>query len=470
MNMKKFVSLVLAMVMMMAMMVPAMAEETPTTPVKNNSITINDANAGETYKLYKLFDLVVDNEADPVSYSYTVNKAWVPFFSGNGVQYITVNDAGYVTEIKNAETGAAALAAAAEAYAEANNIAAVQTVKATTTTVVFENLENGYWLITSTLGTLAMTDTTPAKKKVEITEKNPENTIEKKVKEDSTNAFGDTNDAQVGDIVEFKSTAVLNPHTVNVKVHDKMDAGLTLNKDSIAIEGLTKDTDYTVAFDTDDGCDFEIIFDDDYLASLTAQTTLTITYTAVLNENAVVKDNNGVAIVDQNNKTQLTYGDGSSTVEDTTTTTTHKFTVNKYADDVQDLAGAVFSLKKNNTVVKLIKIDDNNYRVANGNEENAVDTFTTVATGDIVIWGVDADSDYTLLEIEAPAGYNKLNAEVKVTVNADNSTLIDVENKTGTELPSTGGMGTTMMYIAGGLLVAAAVVLLIAKRRANAAE
>lgn len=467
--MKKFVSLVLALVMVMAMMVPAMAEEAPATPVKNNSITIKDANVGETYNLYKLFDLIVDSETEPESYSYTVNEAWKAFFTGTGAgaQYITVNGAGYVTAISDA----AALAAAAETYAETNKIAVVQTVTATTTTVEFANLENGYWLITSTLGTLAMTDTTPAKQKVEITEKNPENTIEKQVKEDSTGNYGESNDAQVGDTVEFKSTAVLNPHTVNVKVHDTMTSGLTLNKDSIAINGLTKDVDYTVVTEgLTDGCAFEITFTETYLASLTAQTTLTITYTAVLNENAVVKGDDGVAIVDQNNKTKLTYGDGSSTVEDTTTTTTHKFTVNKYAAGVENLAGAVFQLKKNGTVVNLIKIDELNYRVANGNEEGAVDRFTTVAAGDIVIWGVDADSDYTLLEVEAPAGYNKLPAEVPVTVNADNSTKVDVENQTGNELPSTGGMGTTMMYIGGGLLVAFAVIMLATKRRMNAAE
>ena len=464
--MKKFISLLLTLVMVMVMMVPAMAEDV------NNSITINEANVGETYELYKLFDLIVDSETSPESYSYTVNEAWKTFFSGTGAQYITVNDAGYVTEIKNGTTGAAALAVAAEKYAEENNVAAVQTKVCAEgeTSVVFEGLENGYWLITSTLGTAAMTDTTPAKAKVEITEKNPENTIEKQVKEDSTGNYGESNDAQVGDTVEFKSTAVLNPHTVKVKVHDTMTSGLTLNEDSIEIAGLTKDTDYTVAFNTEDGCTFEIAFVDTYLAGLQSQTELAITYTATLNENAVVKGENGVAIVDQYNKTKVTYGEGSSSVEDTTKTTTHKFTVNKYADGKENLAGAVFSLKKNGAVVKLVKIDDTNYRVANGDEEGVVDTFITVDTDDIVIWGVDADADYTLLEVKAPAGYNKLTDEIKVTVNANNSTMIDVENQSGNELPSTGGMGTTMMYIGGGLLVAFAVIMLVTKRRMNAAE
>ena len=168
------------------------------------------------------------------------------------------------------------------------------------------------------------------------------------------------------------------------------------------------------------------------------------------------------------NTAVIKYGNDQS-VQQETTTTTHKFNVFKHATDSTDnLPGAVFSLKKDGTVVELIVLDDNNYRVANGNEEGAVETFTTVADGDIVIWGVDSDSDYTLEEITPPGGYNKLSAVVSVTVAADNSTRIDIENKSGTELPSTGGMGTTLIYIIGALLVIGCGILLIARRRMNA--
>ena len=149
-----------------------------------------------------------------------------------------------------------------------------------------------------------------------------------------------------------------------------------------------------------------------------------------------------------------------------TTTTTHSFSVFKHAKDSTDnLADAVFSLKKNGAVVSLIKLNDTNYRVAMPGETGAVTTFATVEGGDIVIWGVDSDSDYTLLETEAPAGYNKLTAEVEVTVSADNATRADVENQTGAELPSTGGIGTTLFYVVGGLMVAGALVVLVSKKR-----
>jgi len=124
----------------------------------------------------------------------------------------------------------------------------------------------------------------------------------------------------------------------------------------------------------------------------------------------------------------------------------------------------VFSLKKDGTVVKLIKLDDNNYRVANGEETGFVETFITVASGDIVIWGVDA-ADYFLEETQAPAGYNKLAEEVEVTVDVGNATRAEVENKSGAELPSTGGIGTTIFYVLGGLMVTGAVVVLVSKKR-----
>lgn len=459
--MKKIIAMLLALMIVMSMGTTAFA-------ATHDSITINEAKVGEEYKLYKMFDLVVDNVEDPTNYSYTVNSAWSSFFAagGAGAQYITVKN-GYVTDI----TDAAALAKAAANWT--GKPGDPVTVEATTETVVFDNLENGYYLITSTLGTFAMTETTPGKSEVTITEKNPEDTIIKKVKEDSTGEYGDENDAQVGDTVEFKSTVTLNKGTRNVVVHDVMDDGLTLNQDSIAIadltEDLTENTQYTVAFNTADDCDFEITFKQAYLDTLTESTVLTLTYTAVLNENAVVKDKNGVAIEDQENKTKITYGNKQS-VEDETKTTTHKVIVNKYADKVENLAGAVFKLKKANNVVMLIKIDDLNYRVAKAGETGAVESFTTVATGDVVIWGLDTDKDYTLEEVTAPTGYNKLPNDVSVTVNADNSTKIDVKNESGTELPTTGGIGTTIFYILGAALMIGAAVLLITKRRMNIAD
>lgn len=98
--------------------------------------------------------------------------------------------------------------------------------------------------------------------------------------------------------------------------------------------------------------------------------------------------------------------------------------------------------------------------------------FTTPASGKFTITGLDSDT-YYLEEIVAPAGYNLLKAPITVTVKndgtvtyGDNSTgEVRVLNSTGTELPSTGGMGTTIFYVLGGVLMAGAFVLLVVRKR-----
>ena len=456
--MKKIVTILLVMVLVLGLAAPALAAEGD----KNDSITVNNAKTGETYSIYKMFDLSVDSEEDPAAYSYTINADWEAFFTGTGAgaQYITVNDEGYVTAVSDAE----ALAKAAAAWA--GKPTATDSKTAAGDTVEFTGLADGYWLVTSTLGTFAMIETTPDKAAVSVNEKNPEDTVTKQVKEDSTGAFGDSNDAQIGDTVEFKSTVKIVKGTRNVMVHDKMTSGLTYTAGSVAIAGLTKGTEYTVNESPADGDTFDITFSQTWIDGLDFGTDgykeYEITYTATLNENAVASK----AITDQTNTTKVTFGDSTESEEDTTTTTTHKFSVFKHAQGkTTNLAGAEFSLKKAGTVVKLVKIDDTNYRVANGNENGAVETFTTVETGDIVIWGVDADDDYTLEEINPPKGYNKLKDEVEVTVGASNDTRIDVENRAGTELPSTGGRGVIALYVIGGILVVGAAALLITRKR-----
>ena len=464
--MKRFAAFLLVLAMILSLAIPAFA-------AGNGKITVTNAQAGETYAVYQMFELSVDSETDPKAYTYTINPTWAAFFAegGAGKQYITVNDAGAVTAVSDA----AALAKAASAWA--GKPAATQSIIAAADSVEFTGLDNGYWLITSTLGTLAMIDTTPDKNEVKVNEKNSTNIIEKQVKEDSTGLYGDGNDAQVGDTIEFQSTVTIVKNTRNVVVHDDMTPGLTFDPDSLAIAGLTQGTEYTVDFNPKDGDDFEISFTQSWIDSLDfgndGVNSYVITYTATLNKNAVVKNGNGVALVDQSNKTYVSFGNDSKSTYDETITHTHKFNIYKHASGVdKHLAGAEFQLKQGEDIIELVQIDKNdphNYRVAKPNEEGAVETFTTVDSGDIVIWGVDKDT-YTLVEINAPYGYNKLDEPITVKVDGANATRIVVANQSGTELPSTGGVGTTMFYIFGGILVLAAVVLLVTKKRMAVAE
>lgn len=461
-KMKKLASLLLAMVMVLAMAIPTFA-------AGNNTITVNNAQKDETYNIYKMLDLVVNE--DLTAYSYTVNENWEGFFNENGAgaAYVNIDEQGYVTwkEDKMSDDNKEAFGKAAAAYATANSVpVAADAIKLSEDgAITFNNLEDGYYLVTSTNGTLAMVLTTPADPNATVNEKNPDSTLDKKVQEDSNKEWGKENSAQIGDTVNFQVTIDVVKGAKNYVMHDKMDDGLTFDADSVEIAGLTKGTDYTVVTEgLTDGCTFEIRFTESYLNKITAKTSLTITYSAVLNDKADVQ--NG-----ENNNAQLTWGDKSGTEWSQTVTKTYQFEVLKYDandNEKKPLAGATFQLKDAaGNIVKLIKVSDTEYRVANGTETGAVDSFITVASGNIVIKGVDLDT-YTLVETQAPTGYNKLNQDTEVTVTAGDTVTVEIANQSGTELPSTGGMGTTIFYVLGGILVIAAVVLLITRKRMSA--
>ena len=464
-HVKKLVSLLLVMIVVFAMTTTTFAEGT-------NSITVNGAQKGETYKLYKMLDLSV-NETN-TAYSYTVNIEWNNFFTtGAGKGYVDIDEQSYVTwkADKKDDTSMEAFGKAAAAAVSGKTAVDTQTPTADGS-FTFSNLDSGYYLITSTNGTLAIVDTTPTNPDATVNEKNADSTLDKKVQEDSQavaegNGWGKENSAQIGDNVNFQTSITLKKGAKNVVMHDKIEDGLTFSgADSVAIDGLTKGTDYTVVVSTTeapltDACTFEIEFAQTYLDSLTADTTLTVTYSAVLNEKANIT-------AGEKNDAKLTWGDASNTEWSETVTKTYQFEVLKYAttDSTKaPLAGATFQLKDaNDNVVKLIKVSDTEYRVANGDETDAVDSFTTVDSGKIVIKGVDLDT-YKLVETAAPAGYNKLKDPVGLTVLGTNALTVDVPNATGTELPSTGGMGTTIFYVVGSILVIGAAVLLITRKR-----
>ena len=458
-NVKKVFALMLAFAMVLAMSATVFA-------AADNSIDVTNTVEDETYSIYKMMDLIVNSELS--AYRYTVTDEWQEFFTGSGAgaEYVDIDSQGYVTWKTDKMTDEAleAFSKAAAIYAEEKTKAAAD-ITGNGGTITFGSLENGYYLITSTLGTRAMVETTPDKQQATINEKNPKDDITKQVKEDKTGNWGTTNDAQIGDTINFKSVIELLKNTRNVTVVDTMDSGLTYTAESVAIADLTKGTDYTVS---ESATGFTVTFTETYLNGLTeVKTELEMTYSAVLNENAISSDS-GVSIVDQKNRIVLNYGDEQS-VEQETTTTTHKFNVFKHAhtSPEDNLAGAVFEVKKAGTVVPLIKIDDTNFRVANQGESGSVTTFTTVDSGDIVIWGVDSDADYTLNETEPPEGYNKLPTEVQVNVAATNDTRVDVENNTGNELPSTGGIGTVIFYVVGAALLIGCGVVLISRRRVS---
>lgn len=465
---KKLMSLLLALAMIFAMALSVFA-------AGDNSIQVTNAQGGETYKIYKMLDVDVNPEKTAYSYTLPADSKWASFFNtgGAGAAYVeikNVDGTDYVTWKESGASDYEAFGKAAAAYA-ATTAGVTEAVSAQTPTadgsITFGSLDSGYYLITSTNGTLSMVETTPLKTAVTVNEKNPNPTIDKKVEEDG--ALGTENSAQIGDTVEFEVTINMKKGAKNYVMHDKMEDGLTFDKDSVQIDGLTKGSDYTVNTSGDstgaplDDCAFEIRFADSYLNNLTENITLTVTYNAVLNENADIT-------AGEKNEVQLKWGDNNYTEWRTTTTKTYQFEILKYdaADTSKNpLAGAEFQLlKADGTEVKVVKVTDTEYRVANGNETGAGVPIVTVANNKIVVKGVDL-AEYQLEETKSPHGYAKLSAPKKFEVKEGQTVLVEVENTAGHTLPSTGGMGTTLFYVVGGILVIGAAAIFIFGKRTS---
>ncbi len=470
-HVKKLASVLLALVMALALASTAFAEG------ETGSITINDAVVGQTYTIYQILDLESYN-ASANAYSYKATTAWNTFINSDAIKgtYVEVDAQGYVTWKDGAD--AAAFAKLAQKYAKDNSIGNQGSVTATTTTVSFTNLKLGYYLVDTTLGTLCSLDTTNPN--VVMEEKNEVPTNVKTVEEDSTGNYGEKNDADIGQTVNFKSTITAQAGAENYVFHDTMSVGLTYTGvTGITLNGTTVDaSNYTVTAPAADGDTFDVTFTQAFCDTLKANDQIVISYTATLNENAVIAGDGNP------NTSKVSYGDSSNTkytTDSQTKTYTWDVDVFKYTMDGETekaLAGATFTLSKNadgSNPIALVSEGNNVYRVAKTGETGTVTEITTDATGKFTIKGLDADT-YYLTETAAPAGYNKLAGSVTIVIGENgvvNGTTeapqgvdeVKVLNQSGAELPSTGGIGTTIFYVLGGVLVVGAAVLLVTKKR-----
>ncbi len=459
----------------------------------DGSITINGVSADNVYTIYKILDLE-SYDTQTGAYSYKVNEDWVEFFkTAEAYQYVDVDEANYVTwTAAEDDATVAAFAKEALAYAKANGIDPVQSsenegefVITTTDNVTsgkFSGLDLGYYLIDSTMGALCgLTTTNPD---ASINAKNGSPTIDKQVQEDSTEQWGGANTADIGQTVNYRVTINVHAGAENYVLHDKMSAGLTFKSvDKIELVSDTGENNATVTTtvdpsaytvntdDIDDECTFEVIFSNTFCDTLVTNDKVIVYYSAMLNRNAVIAGDGN------ENNAKLEYGEEHYTTEDTVTTKTFGFDLVKTDSQNTLIDGAEFriydALTGGNEVAVVLMDDGVTYRRARADETGVS---IVVKDGKIRVVGFD-NGTYYLEETVSPQGYNKLTARQRFVISDGNHDAIfngnifstgsgvHVVNKTGSMLPETGGLGTTMFIALGGVVVLAAGVLLFAKKR-----
>lgn len=488
---RKLTSLLLALVMVFALAVTVAAEET-TEPTKG-SITVENPKSGTTYTAYKIFDVVYEVPTTTEHYSYTIEGGsdWygtVDSYSkrtNSGLNLTKVGDTTSNTYVVTT-TGDFSPAAFADALKNALDAGSVtdtgKQLATSGTSASVNNLDLGYYFVTSTSGALCNLTTT-----------NPEVTIYDKnnVPFEKTKTV-DNNDFKVGDTVTFNITGKVPDYTgfktYTYLITDTMSKGLTFNESSVQVKvgdavQTASDTTYTLAKGnaTDDYTFKVTIYVKNYAVGLPIE----VTYTATLNENAVAKIST--------NKAELTYSNDPTDESQTGKIPSEEVKV--YSSKIaiekveklpagatttpKKLKGAKFVLYKNVTeagvdVPKYYKYDKTTQAVTWVEQVVNATTVTTGDNGEASFDGL-ANGTYYLVETKAPAGYNQLTGPVEVPVNGGTTetalTVTErVENQAGAVLPSTGGMGTTIFYVLGFVLVVGAGVLLVTKKRMSQSE
>lgn len=468
---RKLASLLLALVMVFALATTAFATEAGTTTT-TGTITVANPVANQEYKAYKIFDVVYDAAKEHYSYTIDSTSEWFNTVSAyatgaHGLTLTQVN--GGDTYVVTTGNGFSAPDFAVALKAAVDGMTGLQ-LSGDANSVSVSNLDLGYYFVASSTGALCnLTTTNPT---VTIHDKNDMH-FEK---------TADKTDVEVGQTVNYTVTGKVPDYTgftaYTYKVADTMSEGLTFKKDvKVMVGGADVTNACTVAYDVDNNANsFTVTVP---VKSYTIGAEIKVTYSAVVNEKAI-------AVVSENEAKLIYSNDPTS---DTTGTITppvvkvysSKIVIDKFesGSKTTKLPNAKFVLYKEVTTdagTSLVYYKWNtDKKVEWVADKNAATVMTTNAQGEATFGGL-ADGTYHLVETEAPAGYNPLTApvEVKVAGSSTDTTKLsvtaEVENKTGTTLPSTGGMGTTVFYVLGAVLVLGAVVLLVTKKRMSDAN
>lgn len=508
-RMKRIMALMLAAIMMMAMSVTAFADEGA---AGTCTLTVNAKGGqdlkGQTINLYKLFDVTESGTTESKNYAYTVNTA-----TGYKDALVSVLGSPITATSTDEQFAAAVLAIGSNNSTEVQNFAnnfttyaLKNSLKATATSnkiteenktsYTFNNLAAGYYLVYVTGGkeiqsSLVTVDATTTE-------------VNLKTEAPSITKTADKETAEIGQVVKYTVTGAIPDTTGYVeyvyKIHDTLSIGLDFVNDANGTVCEGNSVKVTVAFtDTTDAStaptEATIATDNSKKMSLDLSTwvkanqinkgkAFTVTYYAKVNKDAVVTNNN---------QASLEYGNQPS---DTTTTTPSEAKTYTYPLDIKKtnkktselLAGAKFSLyataddaKKGENAIKVS--GSNGKYIVDPDSKNTV--FESVGNDlggyNLRVNGLEA-KDYWLVETQAPDGFNKLTAPIKVTITKTGDAewtvskddveeadkIIDVENSTGSLLPSTGGRGAIIFAVIAAILVFGVAVSFIRDKRKEA--
>lgn len=453
------------------------------------TITIDNAVDGQTYNAYKIFDVTTSTSGDKTNYSYTLDASETDLkalLEGAGLTLTSSADGSVymVTAGLEDEADAAKLA---EYLNE--NITKLgkpdKTGVGASGTATIADLEKGYYFVDSSLGSLCILDTT--EDSATVNEKNSIPSITKKVKEDSNGAWQKTATIDVTDTIEYQLTVntgtgyqgLGNGVDADYVIKDTLPTGITYTDNSIVIADAEWTTDdYTVSYDAPSNT-LTITLKQAKLAALGQDKDIVITYKATAAGNLAVDK-------EHKNTVTLTYKGQNPTDNAVVKTYDIKGDTEGYAftkvDGATDepMEGVQFVLSKtDNGATKYAKFNDDMWLTDWVDAQESATPLTTDENGHIYAYGLDADT-YTLTETYTLPGYNLLTDTITVTIDeggnvkykyttaeGEGGNSILVENMTGTELPSTGGMGTTVLYIAGVALALGAGITLVVRRRMN---
>ena len=491
-------TLLLAMLMVVSMALPAMAEEDPPSQQSSTyTITVEGSNDKHTYEAYQIFTGdIAGTTLSTIRWGNGVTEA------GQQAAYeeYGADSAGAVADKLLTTEDAKAFAEFIGDYLVEGN---AYTSQLSGNLHTISELPAGYYLVKDQDNSLDNAESTSYTSyilhlagNVTVRPKSTSPSLDKTVSDinDSTRKdyenFLESADHDIGDDVPYRLNSVLgniDPYTTyNFKIIDELSKGLTFNDDAVITYGgepLTEGEHYTIS--TTPGTDGGTIVTYDFgdileweSPSVHTGGLFVVLYTAKLNENAVIggQGNPNTAYLEYSNNPYDNESTGETT-KDTAVVFTYKVVVDK-TDGTAPLPGAGFTLYKNDIGGNWIEVEQ----------------ITAGETTTFSFEGLD-DGEYRLVETATPSGYNKIEpiefnivaehtdkgitsltgdlvggvVEIVFTPStAAGSLTTTVVNESGAVLPSTGGIGTTIFYAVGGLLVCAALVLLITKKRMNA--